>query len=193
MSERLGIGKIITSTQYRDAIHISVAPVTAGCSLMPCEHVSMRDGKAYLTPSNDRQSAVGIVDPFLQQEVIGGQQFWLFLYPGSIYSLRHHWEHPAFPAESATDIKLYAENRIREYADRLGVDFDTLISDATAYYHKYQTGAHGSYYPEGEAEYMGSDAYYDEGALQQFWADFEVYTGQSVLPSTRKSFFVCDC
>jgi hypothetical protein len=91
MSE-LGIGKLITSDAHRDAIHVAVAPVTAAQELQPGQHVGLRgDGRALAT-----EHPIGIVDPFLHERVPEGQRFWLFLYPGTITSLRHVWTHPAF-------------------------------------------------------------------------------------------------
>lgn len=105
MSESLGLGKLITTEQHRDAIHIAVAPVTAAAHLQPGQHVGL-DAKGEACAL--KVQPIGIVDPFLQGAVAKGQRFWLFLYPGSITSLRHEWTHPAFavldpipaPAES---------------------------------------------------------------------------------------------
>lgn len=98
MSEALGIGKIITTPQTRDAIHVAVVPVFAAEKLFPGNHVGisgplMHAGRAFGAP-------VGIVDPYLTLPVEQGQEFWLFLYPGSVTSLRHVWTHPAFGNES---------------------------------------------------------------------------------------------
>lgn len=94
MSENLGLGKIITTPQaHRDAIHIAVAPVWAGERLAPGEHIGLnRHGMAV----GDVDPQIGVVDPFLRETVEPGQCFWLYLYPGSITSLRHDWTHPAF-------------------------------------------------------------------------------------------------
>ncbi len=81
------IGHILVGDDYaRDAIHVAVAPVVALETLEPGQHVGLTpDGRArtLLMPT------VGIVDPFLRQPVKAGERFWLFLYPGSIASLRH--------------------------------------------------------------------------------------------------------
>ena len=90
------IGSIIkdVESQDRDAIHVPVCPVTAGEQLKPSQHVIIIDGKAYGSKS---KTSAGIVDPFLQQNVIAGQSFWLLLKPGSIKNLIHDWTHPGFP------------------------------------------------------------------------------------------------
>jgi hypothetical protein len=84
----------------RDAIHIAVAPVTAADRLAPGQHVGLvREGDLELVGPCDR--TLGVVDPFLAEEVQPGQRFWLFLYPGTITGLRHVWAHPVFTAAAA--------------------------------------------------------------------------------------------
>lgn len=85
----------------RDAIHIAVAPVMAAERLRPGQHVGLvRVGDPERVGPCDRN--IGIVDPFLAEEVEAGQRFWLFLYPGTVTSLRHIWTHPAFATVAAT-------------------------------------------------------------------------------------------
>lgn len=113
---KLGLGKIITAEQHRDAIHVAVAPVVACGNLEPGEHVGVIGGKA----SRD-EKPIGIVDPFLTECVRAGQAFWLFLYPGSITSLRHDWAHPSFAAEAPAVVigdKAYSEKWLKEYVKR---------------------------------------------------------------------------
>jgi hypothetical protein len=84
----------------RDAIHIAVAPVVAAERLAPGQHVGLvQKGNLELVGPCD--NCIGIVDPFLGEEVEPGQRFWLFLYPGTVTSLRHIWTHPAFAAVAA--------------------------------------------------------------------------------------------
>ncbi len=85
------LGKLIDGVAARDAIHVAVAPVTAGQSLLPGQHVGLTNGVALF---ND--DPIGIVDPFLTEAVEQGQRFWLLIYPGTITGLRHVFSHPAF-------------------------------------------------------------------------------------------------
>ncbi len=91
------VGQLITGDTARDAIHVAVAPVTAPLlpsPLMPGEEV---DAEGYPEQFSKLGSQmVGIVDPFLKVTVKSGERFWLFLYPGTVTSLRHVWTHPAF-------------------------------------------------------------------------------------------------
>lgn len=93
------LGTIIDHTQKRDAIHLAVLPVVAkGKPLYPGDHVKLVNGEAYWTEVGQ---GTGIVDPFLTTVVAPGQHFWMVVYPRTITSLRHVWDHPAFPAEAA--------------------------------------------------------------------------------------------
>ena len=113
MSDTLGkLGRVITGTAERDAIHIAVAPVIAGERLSPGFHVCMIGDEAFAAG----RDLVGIVDPFLLVDVEPGQRFWLYLYPGSITSLRHEWTHPAFPTTSPSEVNA----AIKAYLDQKG-------------------------------------------------------------------------
>src|SRR5262249_45454600 len=86
------LGEAPDEDARRDAVHIAVAPVVAAARLQPGQHVELRqDGRG-----QPGDKPVGIVDPFLTDSVLPGERFWLFLYPGTITSLRHVWTHPAF-------------------------------------------------------------------------------------------------
>jgi len=87
------VGKLIEGPAFRDAIHVAVAPVVAGYRMKPGTHVGpMYDGTQFGPSVNN----IGIVDPYLSEDVMPGQRFWLFLYPNTVTSLRHAWTHPAF-------------------------------------------------------------------------------------------------
>lgn len=136
----IGIGRLIHTKRHRDAIHVAVAPVEAGEKLKPGQHIGIRDdGKAVEFFPN-----IGIVDPFLNVEVINpGERFYMFLYPGTITSLRHEWEHDCFKDSSSSKepdtSKAASEKWLRDYARRVnpyiveqeGEDaaYETLMQD----------------------------------------------------------------
>lgn len=146
---KLGIGKIISEPQFRDAIHVAVVPVTANEVLLTGEHVKINsEGMAIECPIDD---AIGVVDPFLKQSnVKPGQRFWLFLYPGSITSLRHSWTHPAFPESNAAtepiqdpqeaSQKAVSEQYIRDLADSVGLSYGRLIDGAKHWVYRKREG-----------------------------------------------------
>lgn len=98
------VGRLIADPAAgRDCVHVAVAPVTAGQRLWPGDHVGLDAGLAVDDPVHC--PPVGVVDPFLREEVQPGQRFWLFLYPGSITGLRHVWRHPAFATAPPREVK----------------------------------------------------------------------------------------
>jgi hypothetical protein len=181
----LGIGKLITGNDpHRDAIHVAVAPVVAGERLYPGQHVGMKDGRGIAGGTY-----LGIVDPFLDGPVYLEQRFWLFLYPGSITSLRHHWEHPEFPDEptgrdapgSRGEPNIATSSAwLQNYASDLGLSCADLMTGADAW--------------------VRSGAYLNRGSLlvgqetsDEFWDHYVAVTGREVPIARRDSFFTCTC
>lgn len=110
--DTLKLGQLIEGEQHRDAIHIAVAPITAGMDLQPSDRVELVNGIGMKAVGG----GIGIVDPFLQSSVCNGRRFWLFLYPNSVTGMRHHWKHPAFECVDARDA---SERWLRAYAEKL--------------------------------------------------------------------------
>jgi hypothetical protein len=121
MSENLKLGQIIVGNQQKDAVHVAVAPVIANEILYPAQKIAFVNLKLNLVgPSN---KPIGIVDPFLQKPVNPEEQFWMFLNPGSIKSLRHDWVHPAF-FENEKDLAKYW---LTNFAEKLGYTFQHVM------------------------------------------------------------------
>lgn len=101
------LGMIHFKPEKRDAIHLAVDPVKAGCPLTTGEKIGIIHGVAWPAgsehPSGIRVPYHGIVDPFLPRppgiefNVEEGQSFWFVMAPRMVCSLRHVWEHPDFP------------------------------------------------------------------------------------------------
>lgn len=177
----------------RDAIHIACAAVYAAEDLNPGDHVGFVDkrqdymGRSELAP-------VGVVDCFLPRPVKKGERFWVFLYPGTIKSLRHSWTHPSFDMRQQLIRAMEetpAKKRMKEFARELSsttdyygnggtVTFEELIDRATAYVNG------GEYWCEG-SRFEG------QGLYDEFWDDFEELTGLKVPEGDRYSFFSCSC
>ena len=178
----------------RDAIHIACAAVYAAEDLNPGDHVGFVDkrqdymGRSELAP-------VGVVDCFLPRPVKKGERFWVFLYPGTIQSLRHNWSHPSFDVRQQLIRAIEetpAKKRMKAFAASLSggedwdgnkykdVTFEELIDRATAYVNG------GEYWSEG-GRFEG------QGLYDEFWDDFEELTGLKVPEGDRYSFFSCSC
>jgi hypothetical protein len=175
------LGKPAPDTAVRDAVHIAVIPITAAEELKPGAHVGvLLDG----TASTDAVKPIGLVDPFLKTKIKQGARFFLFLYPGSITSLHHHWTHPSFPEESEAQLaKMEAEDWIRRWANNMDITggFDYVIEVALA---NTFGGGYGEYISEGD-KFQGADV------PAEFWENFETYIGRTVPTEKRNGFFSC--
>lgn len=178
------LGTIIGAGEKRDAIHLAVEPVIAAMPLRAGDHVKLVDGRAvHAMPSN----GLGIVDPFLEGPVEPGDRFWLVVYPRQITSLRHVWEHPAFPASGETGhiapTKAASEAWLRNFIATADCpDYESVIAKAL---HNDDTW---------DADYLhfsGQDAH---GEIPpEFWDHVEVVTGERIHEGQRASHFSCSC
>jgi hypothetical protein len=127
---------------------------------------------------------VGIVDPFLQQNVKPGEHFWLVVYPRQITSLRHVWTHPAFDSKpepmDASSPKALSEVWLRDYAATLREDYSKML--------------------ERTHEYLENDDYWSEGEKfegerlpDEYWDHYQNVTGRMIPSDQRYSFFSCSC
>jgi hypothetical protein len=179
------IGTIIGEGHSRDAIHVAVMPAKAAYPLKPGEHVGpVAEGVMGIC-----DDPIGIVDPFLPDNVRGGQWFWLCIYPRRITSLRHVWTHPNLPDEVAspviepvalTPVSEAAQNWLAEFAISFGESYDELIDRANAYL------------DSGEF-WVGGDDFQGLGIPDGFWDQFEKATGRIVSSNRRDDFFSCSC
>jgi len=76
------IGTIHGEIYERDAIHIAVIQVIAKEDLRPGTHVGFNEGGQSVTANPVAPyKKIGIIDPFLTQNVLMGERFWMVLYP----------------------------------------------------------------------------------------------------------------
>lgn len=177
------LGKIINSNEKRDAIHLAVNPTKAKELLSPGDHVGV-DGS--------KKNPVGIVDPFLTQNVLPGQWFWLIVYPRQITSLRHVWSHPAFSNPVEIDVT-DSEQWLKAWA---------MTHDVPAYEHILEA-AYKDFKLTGDDEMGITMEDWDEGALcsigrdahceipSEFWTHLEVVTGKKF--KSHPTYFTCSC
>jgi len=186
----LKLGSIIKPNEdvERDAIHIAVAPVTAAFKLMPGDHVGFVGADRVGITAHP----IGIVDPFMRGFVEPNDRFWLFLYPNTITTLRHHWVHPDFDREvadapskaigSSTAMAKFLESQLwlKNFAENAGLSYKRLLELAKDWVDNDEY-AHGGNQFEGV--YTGDD----------FWVHYEIVTDTKVPPSKKHSFFSCSC
>jgi hypothetical protein len=186
------LGTIIDENQKRDAIHLAVEPVIAKEWLDPGQHVSA-DG------STDGE-LVGIVDPFLEKSITAGERFWLVLYPRTIKSLRHVWEHPAFPP-SEVQVDQYSEiEKSKKWIADYVKEIQKWDNDDNCYGHAQIIH---DYYDLIRAadDWVSSDEYDgwlifgvdNEPLNEEFWHHYEIVRGKKVKEDKKKNFFRCGC
>jgi hypothetical protein len=181
------LGMIIDETAARDAIHLAVEPVIAGGYLSVGQDVGIgKDGKAYKQSDDMTLKMVGIVDPFLKSPVTPGKMFWLIVYPRTITSLRHVWEHPDFqPAKEVAKISK-ASKAEKEESEAWLKNF-CATNDCPGYHKVMGAIEHEDYYDE-YLHFEGSDAH---GEIpNEFWNHVEVVMGR---PVKRAKYFSCSC
>lgn len=183
------LGNIIDEHEKRDAIHLAVIPMQAPTQLKPGEDVNA-GGIPIATPDSP---FVGIVDPFLKQDVEIGQWFWLVIYPRQIDSLRHVWTHPAFPEEEAPvslkqreESKKWLEKFIKEHAHHwdMAVGWEgkvvcNSIEDLVVIVNDYL---------ENGTKVAGWCFANDEVSAKDFWDHYENYVGKKVVGEDDKNF-----
>lgn len=181
MSDPL-LGQFPNPYAQRDAVHVAIIPVVASSNLSPGERIGVTEADGVFYSDSDADEPIGIVDPFLTRNVKPGERFYLCLFPGSVYGMRHHWLHPQFQskAEPNDDKKEMARLVIKKCADEAGLDFDEIIRAANDYLDN------GEYLVEGSR-------WYRHHLDESFWGAFEVWTGRNVPSDDRGSFFSCSC
>ncbi len=209
------LGKLLTEDLPRDAIHIAVAPVVADAHMHPGQRIGFTVEPLVSTHA---QELIGIVDPYLEGPVYKGQKFWMFLYPGSITSLAHHWTHPAFTQEAhvqktVSDIiknnttveplKTFSvftnsevaasEKWLRDYLnDNHLPDFETMKEAIETGTSKSKDDRYYDSYVSIESDYIlvqGGDAHGD--IPDEFWTHWEVVLGKRLYNTAK--YFSCSC
>jgi len=180
------LGQLIDPTAQRDAIHVAIVPLKAGCDLWRAGKIKLKYGSTdiALPADYDVKEAIGIVDPFLDQyEVKEGQWFWGILTPGTVTGMRHQWEHPKFDAVQTTSNE--HEQWLHDFCDRWNFDYDELISAGVGTDKwRYVTARGNDLHSRHE---LGSD--YDE-----FWMHLEALTGKKFDTDHREGMgWSCSC
>lgn len=183
------IGKTHTEDLGRDAIHIAVAQVIANENMLPGDALEFIDDKLLGVKTCPMNKGIGIVDPFLNEEVKIGSKFFMFLYPNTVTSLSHHWTHPAFTSK---DDKEEAEKWLKRVLneDIIFDDFDEYnnfnwVVDA------FKRGEDFSYLRGDEASEFLNKSWENK---KKFWDNLEILTGVKATEQQRnREYFSCSC
>lgn len=190
----------------RDAIHIATAAVYAEHGLNPGDHVGLSKTSERPDVMGYSDDPLGIVDPFLVKPVKKGERFWVFLYPGSIRSLRHNWSHPDFDTRIARAvaerlIESPAHKRMKAFAASL--DWESYNDeDSRRWFSGLQrTGPitmeevlnHAKEWLTDEQFWCEGGRFEGQDLYPEFWDDFETITGIEAPDKKRGHFLTCSC
>lgn len=174
------LGRLIEDgDQLRDAVHIAVAPMTAGEDLEPGDHVCVLHGDMGVAWSiSPTMGAIGVVDPYLKATVRAGERFWLFLMPNTITSLRHEWTHPDFEPRAADDVRALSWEWLRDHEDIYRFVAEDLVEAVAA----------------NEDFCFGDDDGPSWARTATFWHHMEILTGRRFDAEHRdNTYFRCAC
>lgn len=181
------IGKFHTQELPRDAIHIAVCPVGAGCTLCPGQAICFKEGSKSIV-MDAGGDYIGIVDPYLKVDKVSkGMMFYMFLNPNSVTSLSHSWTHPAFA--DAND-KAKAEKWLKDITEH-GYSYE---DDSSITSFDYAVSS----FKSGDIPYF-SDTFTDKLNVspemrKKYWDMLEVYTGKMATEEQRNlEYFSCSC
>ncbi len=186
------IGKTFPQA-HRDAIHIAVLPAKATEGLYPGQNVGYLNGNAV------NADPIGIVDPFLKDNVKAGETFFIFMYPNTITSLRHAWTHPSVPDASPIAATIVPSQRAASEAWLR----DWISSNDCPSYEETMAAAVGAELPDNEDDWA---SYHNDGVYvhfnnigahssipPEFWNHVEIVTGVPIPQTRRASSFSCSC
>lgn len=192
------LGQLIDGDEHRDAVHVAVIPVIALNKLHPGQHICLAKGstneavvavpppksKGRLVKTDSTSSAnavgIGIVDPYLTESVPPGKKFWMFLYPGTITSLRHEWTHPDFP--EANVFTAEEESFARGLAAQCGTNYEEFMHACHNYAYS------GDHYHMGDNE---DYKHLNMADMERFWVIYSRVHGRS--PRYPGTPFTCSC
>ena len=190
MSDIQNIGLIHNFPLPKDAIHIAIAQVSAGESLSAGDHVGFKEGETVVYKDTN---CIGIVDPYLKDTVSKDRLFYLFLYPNTVTSLTHQWEHPSFnrtPEKIAAARKWLDDNGEDRYDDDDAYVYSSKNADR--FIDEFEKGSM-NYYALGD-DFSEKYNYNENGFRKKFWDNLEIVTGKLATKEQRdQEYFTCSC
>lgn len=114
----------------KDAVHVAIISVRAGSSIESGEWCKLNEFNEAV-PCN-RESAVGVADPWRKGVINTGSLLWLLPNPDSIANVAHTWDHPDFANVEPTR-EIQRNKYLEEYATTLGLTYNQLIKHCSNY------------------------------------------------------------
>lgn len=180
---KLGLGKALYGEKFRDAIHVAIAPVTVTEDMPAGSPVRFVGENTEQVCKAEPDDAVGVIDPFLYSTAYKGGRFWLFLFPGTITSLRHDWTHPSFGQSTRQEAQAWVE----AFAAELDYTYNRLMTAADLWVETASQWGSGEYEMDNSERYK--DVHHSKWSI--FWQHYETLRGKK--PKHATSFFTCSC
>lgn len=202
MMDKTRLGKAPEANQGRDAVHVAVIPRRVATEMAPGTHVGINaSGMADM----NARPLIGIIDPFINHDNIeiflrydiplkveAGNTAWVLLYPETITTLRHVWEHPVIDSIEAVkpsdDKRESIEWMTRYAADNCPYFVEAQCTPDEIYRRFMQT-----ILVDKEVFYYGCDLH-DASELndpEQFFRHLSVIMGRAVTPDELT--YSCTC
>lgn len=197
------LGKIHNDVQVRDAVHIAIEQVTVIEICQPGSHVGFVE-KGMVGLSAEKK--VGIIDPFIKGYIPSGSKVWLFVYPGTITGLQHHWQHPDIDTREPKP-KIVDQYSVREQLSNLNCcdcedetdsltkakEIITAAGEACGgYTYEEMMDIANGYIKYGKYHHDNSEEYYNVKDWRKFWQAYEEITNIQA-ESLEDIPFTCAC
>jgi len=126
INKQPSLGRLAQEGGIKDAVHVAIVSCRAGCFLSPGDRVKLNEHREAVNAN--RKESLGVVDPFLKEDVDKGSFFWLVMNPNATQAVKHVWDHEVDFTPPDRDVQ---ENKwIKEFADDLGVSYQLLMDAA---------------------------------------------------------------
>lgn len=124
------LGKTPDEAGIKDAVHVAIVSVRAGCCIKPGSRIKLNDSNEAIP---DQRNGIMIADPFGKHEknFTTGEFFWALMDQAEIPNVRHVWDHPS--VSDFVPIRPVVQNKyIKECAAKLQISYEQLMTDLAA-------------------------------------------------------------
>lgn len=213
------IGKILTEMPERDCVHIAVMGAIAEERMSAGDEVKLVFGtkdRVVQASSIYGIKTIGVADPFIgigpnytpevedehgfirhddnhrwPGEIRKGDIIRVFLFPGTVDGMTHHFHHPDLDAPIAPMSS--HEEWLRKFADKWDFDYDEMIEQAIKKPEEGEYGPYGGYVTARGRDLHGPDEL-GPGEEEAFWRHIAALTGKTFDGEHIKAFtWSCSC
>jgi len=123
------LGKTPEFSGKKDAIHVAIVALVAGCPLEPGTRIKL-NAENFAVNAYSKKESFGVADPY-RVGIAKGSTFWALLDPEEVTSVEHTWTHKL--DFSPPKVELKKNRQLLDDANRLGVTYEELITACSSY------------------------------------------------------------